>query len=108
LVVVVLCRVTLIDELLSPEGEKAADDEANEADVDRKVDCEREDPVLAIEAREEFVGAGECSLIDPPLGGWIRLERDSHLLEWSAEVEDGASVATQGQTLGVTQLEVSL
>ncbi len=61
-----------------------------------------------IEPMGEFVGAGECSLTDPPLGGWIRLERDSHLLEWSAEVEDGPSVATQGQTLGVTQLEVSL
>ncbi len=35
LVVVVLCRVTLIVELLSPEREETAGEEANEADVDR-------------------------------------------------------------------------
>jgi len=106
-VVLLVCRLICFVELLSPEGEKTAGEETECTDVERKVDCDGEIPVLVIESMGVLVGAGECSLTDPPLGGWIWLERDSHLLVW-APVEDGSSVATQGQTLGVTQLEVSL
>lgn len=52
-------------------------------------------------------GKRGCSLIEPPPGGEMRPEADSHPLGRPVEAE-AESVATQGQTLGVTKVEVSL
>lgn len=63
-------RVAFAHGLSSPEREKAADEEAKGTEVEWKVDCEKNDPVLVIDPREVLEGAGERSLTDPPPGGW--------------------------------------
>ena len=93
--VVDVWRVTILDEdVSSPEGEKATDEQADGTDINREIDCERGGSGLAVDTM--LVGAGQCSLTEPP---------DSKPL--GSEVAVGEPVATQGQTLGVTKVEVS-
>lgn len=77
-VVLVVWRVALVARrvasahgLSRPEREKAADEEAKGTEVERKVDCEKNGPVLVIDPREVLEGAGERSLTDPRPGGWM-------------------------------------
>lgn len=101
-------RVAFPHEVSSPEGEKTADCESQEADVDWKVGCEEDDSVLVTDSRDMLMkGTRDRSLIEPTSGGEVRPEADSQPLGRPAEAE-GESVATQGQTSGVTQVEVSL
>jgi hypothetical protein len=100
-------RVELPHEVSSPEGEKTADSESQETDVDWKVGCEEDNSVLVTDSRDMLMkGTRDRSLIEPTPGGEVRPEADSQPLG-RAEAE-GESVATQGQTSGVTQVEVSL
>jgi hypothetical protein len=98
-------RVTSLEDDLGPEGKKATDEETKGSEVNREVDCERRGSVLVIDTKEVLVGARQCSLTEPPPGAWIWPELDSQPL--GRPVEVGEPVATQGQTLGVTKLEVS-
>lgn len=100
-------RVTLPREASRPEGEKAADDEAQDTEINWKVDCE-DGLVLVADSRVVFMkGTRGCSLIELPPGGEMRPEADSQPLGREVEAE-GEPVATQGQTSGVVQLEDSL
>lgn len=73
-VVVVVARVELgvrrieLGGLLMPDREEAAEEEEGR-EVEGKVDCEMEEPVLVIGPMGVLEGAGECSLTEPPPGG---------------------------------------
>jgi len=100
-------RRVALPEVSSPEGEETADDEAQDTEVNWEVDC-GDDSVLVTSSRDVLTrGARGCSLIELPPGGEMRSEADSQPLGRPVEVE-GRSVATQGQTFGVTKVEVSL
>jgi hypothetical protein len=103
--VVVAGRVTILEDDLGPEGEKTTDEEAKGIEINREVYCERRGSGLVIDTKEVLVGARQCSLTEPPPGGRICPELDSQPL--GRPVDVGEPVATQGQTSGVTKLEVS-
>jgi hypothetical protein len=96
-------------EISTPEWEKATEDERNAADVDRKVDCEERDSILTDELEKDAEKqAGASLLTEPPLGGLFWPEADSQSYWYPVDEAVGEPEATQGQTLGVTQEEVSL
>lgn len=61
--------VTFPKDVSKPDGEEEASEKAKCADVEGKVDCER-DPVLVFESIG-VLGGGECSPKEPPVGGAI-------------------------------------
>lgn len=110
--VVVRARVGLgvrrieVGKLLIPDREEAANEEKG-TEVEGKIDCETEDTVLVMGPIGVLEGAGVCSLTEPPPGALIWPELDC---QWGGKLGEavGESVATQGQTLGVTHDEVSM
>lgn len=61
-------RIELGGRLSMPDREEAAGEEEG-TEVEGKVDCKTEEPVLVTGLMGVLEGAGECSLTEPPPGG---------------------------------------
>lgn len=105
-ILLVACRDTFWLGVSRPEWEETANEEPKGTGVEGKVDCgKKKNSVSAFDSRDSSKDMRGGSLTEPPPGGLTWPE-----LESTAPVAPGADdpVATQGQTLGVTNDEVCL